>query len=51
MNPGSATRGDEVRIGIGLSSMGFVLAGLGACIAILARYLDEPTRRLALLSS
>src|SRR3954447_20366331 len=31
--------------------MGFVLAGLGACIAILARDLDEPTSRLALLSS
>lgn len=52
MNPGaSANRGDEVRIGIGLSSMGFVLAGLGACVAILARDLDEPTSRLALLSS
>ncbi|MEV5962210.1 MFS transporter [Kribbella sp. NPDC051952] len=47
----SADRGDEVRIGIGLSSMGFVLAGLGACVAILARDLDEPTSRLALLSS
>jgi hypothetical protein len=44
-------RQDEVQIGIGLSSMGFVLAGLGACIAILARDLDEPTSRLALLSS
>nr|WP_167218394.1 MFS transporter [Kribbella shirazensis] len=31
--------------------MGFVLAGLGACVAILARDLDEPTGRLALLSS
>ncbi|TCC61925.1 MFS transporter [Kribbella pittospori] len=48
---GEQARRDEVRIGIGLSSMGFVLAGLGACIAILARDLDEPTDRLALLSS
>ncbi|WP_329001483.1 MFS transporter [Kribbella sp. NBC_00709] len=48
---GSDTRGDEVRIGIALSAMGFVLAGLGACVAILARDLDEPTGRLALLSS
>lgn len=44
-------RADEVRIGIALSAMGFVLAGLGACVAILARDLDEPTGRLALLSS
>ncbi|MFG1628814.1 MFS transporter [Kribbella sp. NPDC049227] len=49
--PGARIRRDEVQIGIGLSSMGFVLAGLGACIAILARDLDEPTSRLALLSS
>ena len=47
----SGTRGDEVRIGIALSAMGFVLAGLGACVAILARDLDEPPGRLALLSS
>ena len=47
----SAARGDEIRIGLGLSSMGFVLAGLGGCVAILARDLDEPTSRLALLSS
>ncbi|HEY4571867.1 MAG TPA: hypothetical protein VIH10_20495, partial [Kribbella sp.] len=47
----SGARGDEIQIGIGLSAMGFVLAGLGACIAILARDLDEPTSRLALLSS
>jgi hypothetical protein len=51
MTPEASARADEVRIGIGLSSMGFVLAGLGACIAILARDLDEPTSRLALLSS
>lgn len=49
--PRSGARGDEVRIGIALSAMGFVLAGLGACVAILARDLDEPTSRLALLSS
>jgi hypothetical protein len=42
---------DEIQIGLGLSSMGFVLAGLGGCVAILARDLDEPTSRLALLSS
>ena len=47
----SRARGDEVRIGIALSAMGFVLAGLGACVAILARDLDEPPGRLALLSS
>ncbi|MGW7684615.1 MFS transporter [Kribbella sp. NPDC054772] len=47
----AGARGDEVRIGIALSAMGFVLAGLGACVAILARDLNEPTSRLALLSS
>ncbi|MFC6163030.1 MFS transporter [Kribbella jiaozuonensis] len=47
----SGARGDEIRIGIALSAMGFVLAGLGACVAILARDLDEPPGRLALLSS
>ncbi|GAA1557483.1 hypothetical protein GCM10009804_12860 [Kribbella hippodromi] len=57
MTAGSATpvdagaRDDEVRIGIALSAMGFVLAGLGACVAILARDLNEPTSRLTLLSS
>ena len=41
----------ELQIGSALSSaMGFLLAGLGACVAILARDLDEPTGRLALLS-
>ncbi|WP_405060542.1 MFS transporter [Kribbella sp. NBC_01505] len=44
-------RSDGVQIGISLSSLGYLLAGLGACIAILARDLDEPTGRLALLSS
>ncbi|MET9274550.1 MFS transporter [Kribbella sp. NPDC003557] len=47
----AGARADEVRIGVALSAMGFVLAGLGACVAILARDLDEPTSRLALLSS
>ncbi|MEU8226813.1 MFS transporter [Kribbella sp. NPDC048915] len=47
----AGARADEVRIGIALSAMGFVLAGLGACVAILARDLGEPTGRLALLSS
>jgi hypothetical protein len=47
----AGSRSDEVRIGIALSAMGFVLAGLGACVAILARDLGEPTSRLALLSS
>ena len=49
--PRSGARGDEIRIGIALSAMGFVLAGLGACVAILARDLDEPIGRLALMSS
>ncbi|GAA3133855.1 fucose permease [Kribbella aluminosa] len=47
----AGSRSDEIRIGIALSAMGFVLAGLGACVAILARDLREPTSRLALLSS
>jgi hypothetical protein len=42
---------DQLRIGVGLSSMGYLLAGLGACVAVLARDLDESTGRLALLSS
>jgi hypothetical protein len=48
---GAGSRADELRIGVALSAMGFVLAGLGACVAILARDLHEPTGRLALLSS
>ncbi|TCO44325.1 fucose permease [Kribbella antiqua] len=44
-------RTDQLRIGVGLSSMGFLLTGLGACIAMLARDLNEPTGKLALLSS
>ncbi|WP_350274623.1 MFS transporter [Kribbella sp. HUAS MG21] len=47
----AGSRGDEIQIGVALSAMGFVLAGMGACIAILARDLEEPTSRLALLSS
>ncbi|WP_460665031.1 MFS transporter [Kribbella swartbergensis] len=46
-----SAQADAVRIGVGLSSMGYLLAGLGACIALLARDLDESTGRLALLSS
>jgi len=46
-----SARSDQFQIGAALSSLGFLLAGLGACIAILARDLDEPTGRLALLSS
>jgi hypothetical protein len=44
-------RADGIRVGVGLSSMGYLLAGLGACVAILARDLNESTGRLALLSS
>ncbi|GAA1694796.1 hypothetical protein GCM10009745_45540 [Kribbella yunnanensis] len=44
-------RSEELQIGVSLSSMGYLLAGLGACVAILARDLNEPTGRLALLSS
>ncbi|MFF1821287.1 MFS transporter [Kribbella sp. NPDC058245] len=44
-------RSEELQIGISLSSLGYLLAGLGACVAILARDLHEPTGRLALLSS
>ncbi|MFK4089130.1 MFS transporter [Kribbella sp. NPDC020789] len=46
-----SVRAEELQIGVSLSSMGYLLAGLGACVAILARDLDEPTGRLALLSS
>src|SRR5690349_13946923 len=44
-------RSEGLQIGVSLSSLGYLLAGLGACVAILARDLDEPTGRLALLSS
>ncbi|GAA0614029.1 MFS transporter [Kribbella sandramycini] len=44
-------RAEAAQIGISLSALGYLLAGLGACVAILARDLDEPTGRLALLSS
>jgi hypothetical protein len=36
---------------VALSAMGFLLAGLGACVAVLARDLELPADRLALLSS
>ncbi|NEA35254.1 MFS transporter [Streptomyces sp. SID13031] len=38
-------------IGVALAALGFLLAGLGACVAVLARDLDLPTDRLALLPS
>ncbi|ADB33837.1 hypothetical protein Kfla_4820 [Kribbella flavida DSM 17836] len=41
----------DLRIGLALSALGFLLAGLGASIAVLARDLDRPTDELALLSS
>jgi MFS family permease len=47
----TGTQGDEIRIGIAISALSFVLSGLGACVAILARDLDEPAGRLALLPS
>jgi hypothetical protein len=40
-----------VEIGVALSALGFLLAGLGACVAVLARDLRMPADRLALLSS
>ncbi|MGW6277413.1 MFS transporter [Kribbella sp. NPDC055071] len=48
---GAGARGDELRIGIAISSLSYLLAGLGACVAILARDLNEPAGRLALLPS
>ncbi|TDD44540.1 MFS transporter [Kribbella antibiotica] len=45
------SQSEGVQIGVSLSSLGYLLAGLGACVAILARDLNEPTGRLALLSS
>jgi hypothetical protein len=36
---------------VALSALGFLLAGLGACVAVLARDLGLPADRLALLSS
>ncbi|MGC4943212.1 MFS transporter [Kribbella sp. DT2] len=41
----------ELRIGLALAALGFLLAGLGASVAVLARDLDKPTDQLALLSS
>jgi len=44
-------RGAELQIATALSAMGFLLTGLGACVAVLARDLHEPAARLALLPS
>jgi hypothetical protein len=44
-------RGAELQIAVALSAMGFLLTGIGACVAVLARDLDEPAGRLALLPS
>lgn len=41
----------ELRIGLALAALGFLLAGLGASIAVLARDLDKSTDELAILSS
>lgn len=41
----------EIQIGVALGALGFLLAGLGACVAVLARDLDLPADRLALLPS
>ncbi|MEI8412332.1 MULTISPECIES: MFS transporter [unclassified Kribbella] len=40
-----------MQIAVALSAMGFLLTGLGACVAVLARDLHEPAGRLALLPS
>ena len=45
------SRRAELEIGVALAALGFLLAGLGACVAVLARDLDLPTDRLALLPS
>lgn len=42
---------EQLEIGVALSALGFLLAGLGACVAVLARDLELPTERLALLPS
>jgi hypothetical protein len=44
-------RAAELRIAVALSAIGFVLAGLGASVAVLARDLNQPTDRLGLLAS
>ncbi|MEV6287567.1 MFS transporter [Kribbella sp. NPDC051770] len=41
----------DLRIGLALSALGFLLAGLGASIAVLARDLGKSTDQLAILSS
>jgi hypothetical protein len=45
------TKRVDFRIGLALSALGFLLAGLGASVALLARDLDKPTDELAVLSS
>jgi len=44
-------RAAELRIAVALSALGFVLAGLGASVAVLARDLNQPADRLSLLAS
>src|SRR5688572_5354999 len=44
-------RREEVEIGVALGALGFLLSGLGACVAVLARDLELPAERLALLPS
>lgn len=46
-----SSRREEVEIGVALGALGFLLAGLGACVAVLARDLELPAERLALLPS
>jgi MFS family permease len=48
-HPGS--RRTDLQIGLALSAMGFLLAGLGACVALLVRDLNESPDRLAILPS
>ncbi|WP_246486471.1 hypothetical protein [Kribbella qitaiheensis] len=47
----SSARRVELEVGLALAALGFLLGGLGACVAVLARDLDEPAGRLALLPS
>jgi MFS family permease len=51
--PGTHTgsRRTDFQIGLALSAMGFLLAGLGACVALLVRDLNESPDRLAVLPS
>lgn len=47
----SNARRVELEVGLALAALGYLLGGLGACVAVLARDLDEPASRLALLPS